>query len=281
MRSFSPMHAVPLCPNNTTAAVLHSNAHLIAARLPSPFHACAASGAYHWLLLCSRPPSFLIFVYTQVHALHNMASHTARSKKIVKEKGAEPDEFEESVAQVRLGVGRSSTIRLRTPPLTGNVEMEQALFDLEATNTELKADLRDLYITSAREIDIRDSTRKAIIVHVSGGANSALLRGGEKWQPTPTAGWVTHKTAAQRDQTRAEPRPSSLNWAQVPYRLLKAFHKIQQRLVRELEKKFSGKDVVLIANRRILPPSSTGKATDRPRSRTLTAVRHACPWMPA
>ena len=27
---------------------------------------------------------------------------TARSKKIVKEKGAEPDEFEESVAQVRL-----------------------------------------------------------------------------------------------------------------------------------------------------------------------------------
>ena len=58
----------------------------------------------------------------------------------------------------------------------------------------------------------------------------------------------------------------------MPYRLLKAFHKIQQRLVRELEKKFSGKDVVLIANRRILPPSTTGKATDRPRSRTLTAV---------
>ena len=165
---------------------------MIAARLPSPFHACAASGAYHWLLLCSRPPSFLIFVYTQVHALHNMASHTARSKKIVKEKGAEPDEFEESVAQVRLGVGRTPS---HSPANPGNVEMEQALFDLEATNTELKADLRDLYITSAREIDIRDSTRKAIIVHVSGGANSALLRGGEKWQPTPTAGRVTHKTA--------------------------------------------------------------------------------------
>lgn len=27
---------------------------------------------------------------------------------------------------------------------------------------------------------------------------------------------------------------------QVPYRLLKSYHKIQQRLVRELEKKFSG-----------------------------------------
>ena len=152
--------------------------------------------------------------------------------------------------------------------------MEQALFDLEATNTELKADLRDLYITSAREIDIRDSTRKAIIVHVSGGANSALLRGGEKWQPTPTAGRVTHKTAIKLALNLA--LSLSLHRAQVPYRLLKAFHKIQQRLVRELEKKFSGKDVVLIANRRILPPSSTGKATDRPRSRTLTAVRHAC-----
>lgn len=43
--------------------------------------------------------------------------------------------------------------------------------------------------------------------------------------------------------------------------------------MRELEKKFSGKDVVLVANRRILPPSSSVK-TKRPRSRTLTAVRH-------
>jgi hypothetical protein len=60
---------------------------------------------------------------------------------------------------------------------------------------------------------------------------------------------------------------------QVPYRLLKAFHKVQQRLVRELEKKFSGKDVVLIANRRVMPTPSSGKSIARPRSRTLTAVR--------
>ncbi len=60
--------------------------------------------------------------------------------------------------------------------------------------------------------------------------------------------------------------------AQVPYRLLKAFHKIQQRLVRELEKKFSGKDVVIIANRRILSPTTSGQSNARPRSRTLTAV---------
>ena len=58
----------------------------------------------------------------------------------------------------------------------------------------------------------------------------------------------------------------------MPFRLLKAFHKIQQRLVRELEKKFSGKDVVIIANRRILPASKGAKGSQRPRSRTLTAV---------
>lgn len=44
--------------------------------------------------------------------------------------------------------------------------LEQALFDLEANNAELKSDLKDLYITSAREIDISGS-RKSIIIHVS------------------------------------------------------------------------------------------------------------------
>ena len=39
----------------------------------------------------------------------------------------------------------------------------------------------------------------------------------------------------------------------VPVPQLKSFQKIQTRLVRELEKKFSGKHVVFIAQRRILP----------------------------
>jgi small subunit ribosomal protein S7e len=65
---------------------------------------------------------------------------------------------------------------------------------------------------------------------------------------------------------------------QVPFRLLKNFHKIQQRLVRELEKKFSGKDVVVVANRRIMPPPTSGKSNARPRSRTLTAVSERKGW---
>ncbi len=102
----------------------------------------------------------------------------------------------------------------------------QALFDLEATNQDFKTDLRDLYITSAQQIDVTPS-KNAIIIHV-------------------------------------------------PYRLLKGFQKIQQRLVRELEKKFSGKDVVLVANRRIMPKSKSGSSKARPRSRTLTSVSILC-----
>lgn len=63
----------------------------------------------------------------------------------------------------------------------------------------------------------------------------------------------------------------------MPFRLLKSFHKIQQRLVRELEKKFSGKDVVIIANRRIMAPTTSGQSNARPRSRTLTAVHEVLP----
>lgn len=47
----------------------------------------------------------------------------------------------------------------------------------------------------------------------------------------------------------------------VPYPQLKAFQKIQARIVRELEKKFSGKHVVVIAKRTILPKPSKKNAS--------------------
>merc|ERR1711941_57090 len=61
----------------------------------------------------------------------------------------------------------------------------------------------------------------------------------------------------------------------VPVPQLRAFQKIQTRLVRELEKKFSGKHVVFIAQRRILPKPTrkvNKQKQKRPRSRTLVAV---------
>ncbi|KAF8192425.1 40S ribosomal protein S7 [Pholiota molesta] len=60
----------------------------------------------------------------------------------------------------------------------------------------------------------------------------------------------------------------------VPVPQLKAFHKIQQRLTRELEKKFSDRHVVFIAQRRILrkPTRNSRVKQKRPRSRTLTSV---------
>lgn len=126
---------------------------------------------------------------------------TAR-KKIAKEGGANPTELEEQVAS--------------------------ALFDLEVNSNELKAEIKDLTFTSAKEIDIAGG-KKSIVVFV-------------------------------------------------PYRQLKSYHKIQARLIRELEKKFSGKHVVIIGQRRILrKPSKNNhkKLQQRPRSRTLTAVHDA------
>lgn len=119
--------------------------------------------------------------------------------KVHKEKGAKIEPFEESVGQ--------------------------AFIDLEASGSEIKAELKELYINSAKEIDC-------------GGGKTAVV-------------------------------------IFVPYRLLPKFHKIQTRLVRELEKKFSGKPVIVIAQRRILPREKKGgrlQKQKRPRSRTLTAV---------
>ncbi|RSH82544.1 40S ribosomal protein [Apiotrichum porosum] len=62
----------------------------------------------------------------------------------------------------------------------------------------------------------------------------------------------------------------------VPVPQAKAFHKVQQRLTRELEKKLSDKFIVFLAQRRVLPKekrnSNAKLGQKRPRSRTLTAV---------
>ncbi|OMH80275.1 40S ribosomal protein S7 [Zancudomyces culisetae] len=60
----------------------------------------------------------------------------------------------------------------------------------------------------------------------------------------------------------------------VPVPLLKQTRRVQQRVTRELEKKFSDSNVVFIAERRILPRPTrkSRQKQSRPRSRTLTAV---------
>ncbi|KAJ8522986.1 hypothetical protein ONZ45_g493 [Pleurotus djamor] len=100
----------------------------------------------------------------------------------------------------------------------------QALIDLENNVPELKAELRPLQISAAREVDVRGG-KKAIVIFV----------------PVPQ---------------------------------LKAFRKVQQRLTRELEKKFSDRHVVFVAQRRMLrKPTRTSRVKQkRPRSRTLTNV---------
>eukprot|EP01138_Halocafeteria_seosinensis_P015327 gb/GECG01015643.1/.p1 GENE.gb/GECG01015643.1/~~gb/GECG01015643.1/.p1 ORF type:complete len:197 (+),score=27.64 gb/GECG01015643.1/:1-591(+) len=64
----------------------------------------------------------------------------------------------------------------------------------------------------------------------------------------------------------------------VPYPQLQEYRKIQKTLVEELEKKFSGKDVVIIGQRTILSKNFKRNKKfngPRPRSRTLTHVHNA------
>ncbi|KAI7905171.1 ribosomal protein S7e [Cokeromyces recurvatus] len=63
----------------------------------------------------------------------------------------------------------------------------------------------------------------------------------------------------------------------VPVPMLAGFRKVQQKLTRELEKKFSDRHVIIVAQRRILavPSRRTQSKQPRPRSRTLTAVHNA------
>merc|ERR1719502_2221713 len=61
-----------------------------------------------------------------------------------------------------------------------------------------------------------------------------------------------------------------------PFRVWKSVRKIHGRLVRELEKKFSQKHVVFVANRTILDKNFRRKGLKvRPRTRTLTSVHES------
>jgi small subunit ribosomal protein S7e len=122
----------------------------------------------------------------------------------------------------------SNTKTIKQEPDDFEKQVAAELMNLEMTSTELKAPLRNVYITAAKEVDCGNG-RKAIVLYV-------------------------------------------------PYKLLKSVNKVHQKLVRELEKKFSGRIVLIIGQRTIL-----GKAYNRdqktsgprPRSRTLTSVQDA------
>merc|ERR1719453_2334235 len=63
---------------------------------------------------------------------------------------------------------------------------------------------------------------------------------------------------------------------QFPFRVWKNVRKIQGRLIRELEKKFSKRHVVFVPNRTILDKNFRRKGLKvRPRTRTLTSVHES------
>jgi len=80
-------------------------------------------------------------------------------------------------------------------------------------------------------------------------------------------------SGAREIETKAS-KPAVLIF--VPFRVWKYVKKIQSRLIRELEKKFDKRHIVLVANRTILGKNFRRKGIQvRPRTRTLTSVHEA------
>eukprot|EP00457_Paulinella_chromatophora_P009393 gb/GEZN01009459.1/.p1 GENE.gb/GEZN01009459.1/~~gb/GEZN01009459.1/.p1 ORF type:complete len:193 (-),score=41.54 gb/GEZN01009459.1/:124-702(-) len=113
-------------------------------------------------------------------------------------------------------------------PTEIEAEVVAALVDLEKNSKEISAELKELYITSAKKVTWGDEEKSCVVVFY-------------------------------------------------PFSFRSKIQKIQSRLIRELEKRFSGTHVLFLAQRTILNKSYTRKnpGQNRPRSRTLTSVHEA------
>ncbi|OAL29205.1 40S ribosomal protein S7 [Fonsecaea nubica] len=131
----------------------------------------------------------------------------------------------------------------RQHPSELETSIATALYELETNIPDLKVALRPLQFVSARETSKANEIFLCVQLEVGHGKRAIVVF--------------------------------------VPVPLLAGFHKVQQRLTRELEKKFSDRHVLILASRRILPRpkrsnrSRTSQTQKRPRSRTLTAVHDA------
>lgn len=136
--------------------------------------------------------------------------------------------------------------RTANAPTTPHSELEikiaQSFLELEANVPELKAELRPLQISAAREVDVKGG-KKAIVVFI----------------PVPQLKNY-RKIHARYGLLAFQPSDTECS----------GFHS----LTRELEKKFADRHVVFVAQRRTLPkPTRTSRVKQkRPRSRTLTDV---------
>ncbi|KAK5733381.1 ribosomal protein S7A [Elasticomyces elasticus] len=142
----------------------------------------------------------------------------------------------------------------RQNPSEIETNIATALYELETNIPDMKGALRPLQFVSAREVS------SDILYATTDDPEKDDLKG--QWQIEVGHG-----------------RKAIVIFVPVP--LLVGWHRSQQRLTRELEKKFSDRHILIIASRRILPRpkrsarARTSQKQKRPRSRTLTAVHDA------
>jgi small subunit ribosomal protein S7e len=167
----------------------------------------------------------------------------------------------------------AATSSSRQTPSELETNIASALYELETNIPDLKSALRPLQFVSAREVSLE--------IYQLLPAHFLVLK-------SPASNPLSSKIHFQFILPILNPtfqlevghgKKAIIIFVPVP--LLPGFHKIQQRLTRELEKKFSDRHVLILASRRILPRpkrsnrSRTSQTQKRPRSRTLTAVHDA------
>ncbi|MCJ1289329.1 40S ribosomal protein [Xylographa carneopallida] len=152
----------------------------------------------------------------------------------------------------------AATSPSRQHPSELETSIASAIYDLETNIADMKSALRPLQFVSAREV------------------RPIIFRARKTPQPQKES-----DTDLENSTQLEVGHGKKAIVIFVPVALLGAFHKVQQRLTRELEKKFSDRQVLFLASRRILPRpkrsnrSRTSQTQKRPRSRTLTAVHEA------
>lgn len=182
-----------------------------------------------------------------------------------------------------MSTAASKILRTANAPTTAPDEIEltvaQALLDLENNVADLKAELRPLQISAAREVDVKGG-KKAIVVFVPVPQLKAFHKIQGRYvmllwlDPNRLLIMSLYYTLRLTSPPYLHLHRHCVHLKNIALHFTSPPTTQHDRLTRELEKKFSDRHVVFIGQRRMMrkPTRVSRVKQQRPRSRTLKEV---------